>query len=159
MKLTKVLTTVALLAITTQSTLQAKETVGVGFQSSGFSSNGLSVKVDLSDTYTVQGIAGFLGDVTNYSMRGLYNFQNEKDYSLYGYGGVGMWQIKYDIFGVEDESVVGFGAGAGVEYDLRALSPNFIPLFVNFELGMDVVKFENDSYGGFTTGLGLHYKF
>ena len=154
-KLIKVLTVSTLLI----TSIQAKETIGVGFQSSGFSSNGLSVKVDLTDTYTVQGIAGFFGDVNNYSVRGLYNFQNKKNYNLYGYGSVGMWKIEYDVFGLEDESVVGYGAGAGVEYDLRGLSSDFIPLFVNFELGMDVVKFDNDSYGGFTTGLGLHYKF
>ena len=142
----------------TSTTLNAKETIGIGFQSSGFSSNGISIKADLTDTFTVQGVGGFFGDVTNYSVRGLYNFQNQKNYNLYGYGSVGMWQIDYTF--LEDESVIGYGAGAGVEYDLRGLSPDFIPLFVNFELGMDVVNFDNDSsYGGFVTGLGLHYKF
>jgi hypothetical protein len=156
-KTIKGLLTTTLLIVSTQSILNAKETIGVGFQSSGFSSNGLSVKVDLTDEYGVQAIGGFFGDVTNYSIRGLYTFQNKKNYNLYGYGSVGMWKIDYTF--LDDESVVGYGAGAGVEYDLRALSPSFIPLFVNFELGIDVVKFDNDSYGGFTTGLGLHYKF
>jgi len=156
-KIIKGMVATTLLIIGTQSTLHAKETIGVGFQSSGFSSNGLSIKVDLNEQYTVQGIAGFFGDVNNYSVRGLYNFQNKKNYNLYGYGSVGMWKIDYTF--LEDESVVGYGAGAGVEYDLRGLSPSFIPLFINIELGMDIINFDNDSYGGFTTGVGLHYKF
>ena len=155
-KIIKGLVTTTLLIISTQSTLNAKETIGIGFQSSGFSSNGLSVKVDLTDKYAIQGIGGFFGDVTNYSIRGLYTFQDKKNYDLYGYGSVGMWKWNDAFF---DESVVGYGAGGGVEYDLRGLSADFIPLFVNFELGMDFVNFDHYSYGGFTTGLGLHYKF
>ena len=130
--------------------------VYVGFQSSGFSSNGISAKLDLTDKYTVQGIVGFFGDVNNYSVRGLYHFKQKDHYNLYGYGSLGMWSWNNAFY---DESVLGYGAGAGVEYDLRGLDSEFIPLFVNLELGMDIVNFDHYTYGGVELGLGLHYKF
>lgn len=156
-KFIKNLTTATLLLTVSQSTLIAEENIGIGFQSSGFSSNGLSVKADIGDKYVAQGVVGFFGDVNNYSVRGLYKFQENTHYNLYGYGSIGMWRWDSVFFG--DESVLGYGAGAGIEYDLRALNSNMVPLFVNVELGMDFVNFDNYDYGGFGLGLGLHYKF
>ena len=145
-----------LLLIVSQSTLIADEDISVGFQSSGFSSHGLSVKLDVGDKFVAQGVAGLLGDVTNYSVRGLYKFKEKNHYNLYGYGSLGMWQ--WDNY-FHDETVMGYGAGAGIEYDLRGLDSDFVPLFVNVELGMEFIDFDYYDYGGFGIGLGLHYKF
>jgi hypothetical protein len=43
-----------------------------------FLSNSISVKVDLTNEYGVQAIGGCFGDLINYSIRGLYTFQDKK---------------------------------------------------------------------------------
>ena len=127
--------------------------LGVGIQSS-WPSYGLSAKYDMSEDIAIQGTLGALGTVTNIGGRVLYKFKKEPKYDLYGFGSVGMY--KYSS-GFIDESVFGFGAGAGLEYDL---SHEFsgTPVTISGEVGASVVNF--DEYTGFSSfglGIGIHY--
>lgn len=127
--------------------------IGVGFQSSWPASYGLSGKYDLNEKMTVQGVFGFLGTVTNYSGRLLYRFQDKDDYDLYGFGSAGIY--RYDYY-LGDESVFGFGAGAGIEYDLSDALDG-LPLTVSGEIGFGFVSFDYYSYGAVGLGVGFHY--
>jgi hypothetical protein len=126
----------------------------------GIENHGLSAKYDVTDKITAQAIIGVwgYGDVTSFTGRGLYKFKEKEDFKFYGYGAISSLTWSNDYYG--DETVIGFGAGAGVEYDIRGLDPEFIPLYINFDVGMEVGSF--DHYGGYTGlgwGLGIHYKF
>jgi hypothetical protein len=158
----KIKTTVlaTLLAATTQLSAGDFSTKDIyaGFQSS-WPSHGLSVKMDFNDKVTGQAVVGFFGDLNNYSVRGIYKFKKEAFYNLYGYGSLGLWTWDSDYASWDDESVVGFGGGAGFEYDLRGIDRSFIPLFVNAELGLNIANFDHYNYNSIGLGLGVHYKF
>lgn len=130
-----------------------EEKYAIGAQS-GFTSYGISMKYRHTDIVTVQGTLGLFGDVQNYGVRGLYTFKDEGLYSLYGFGGLGLWTWDSGVSSIDDETVIGFNAGAGVEYEV-------VPkILVSAELGLGVVNFDN--YGGFSSlglGLGAHYRF
>ena len=120
---------------------------------------GLSGKYDVTDKMTAQAIVGLWGysGLTSVTGRILYKFKEKRDYNLYGYGSVSSWSWSDTFY---DETVFGFGAGAGGEYDIRGIDRNFIPLFISLDLGIQVASF--DHYGGFAglgLGLGVHYKF
>ncbi len=120
-------------------------------------STGFSAKYRATDTITAQATAGFFGALNHYSIRGLYAFNTGPFYEIYGVGSIGLWQ--WNGFLV-DESSVGFGAGAGFEYDLRGLAPELPALFASIEFGFNVVNF--DTYTGFSSfgqAIGLHYRF
>ena len=132
---------------------------GIGFQSS-WPSYGISGLYDLSEQITLQGIIGAFGTVTNFGVRGLYRFQTEDKYDLYGFGTAGMWSYDYSV---DTENVVGFGGGAGVELDWRRiLTPednSFPPLFSSIDIGFVLANFEHYDFSGVTIGGGFHYRF
>ena len=154
----KVLSIVAILGLTTQASAAdfSNKNLYAGFQSS-WPSHGLSVKMDFTDKVTGQAVIGFLGDLNNYSVRGLYKFKKDKFYDMYGYGSLGLWTWDSSIYA--SESVVGVGGGAGFEYDLRGLDSSFIPLFVSAELGLNIASFDHYNFSSVGIGVGLHYKF
>jgi len=126
----------------------------------GIENHGISGKYDLSDKTTVQAIIGVwgYGDLTSMTGRGIYKFKEKEHFNFYGYGAISSWTWNDSYYG--DETVIGFGAGAGAEYDIRGIDPDFIPLYINLDLGFQVASF--DHYHGFTglgLGLGVHYKF
>ncbi len=123
----------------------------------GVQSNGLSAKYDLNEKMTAQAILGFWGDVSSYTAKLNYKFKKGDHYDLYGYGDAGMLVWDGSRY-YDSESVATFGAGAGGELDLRKFDPDFIPLFVNLELGLSHGSFKNYSYSAFGWGLGIHYK-
>lgn len=127
--------------------------LGVGFQSSWPASYGLSAKFDLNEKMTAQGVLGLLGTVQNYSGRLLYRFQDKEEFDLYGFGSLGMY--RYDYY-LGDETAFGFGAGAGIEYDLSNALDG-IPLTVSGEIGLGFVSFDYYSYGALGFGVGFHY--
>jgi hypothetical protein len=139
---------------------------GAGFQGS-FPAYGLSGMMDINEQISVQAIIGFFGNLNTYAGRGLYRFKKEDQWELYGYGMVGAWS--YDgvrvgtgpIFENYTETVLGFGAGAGIEYDWRALAPDLPPLFWNVELGIGVADFNEVDYNfnALLLGVGVHYRF
>lgn len=135
----------------------------IGFQSS-WPSYGLSGRYDASDQLQFQAVVGALGEVTNFSARINYDFQDKEKYDVYGYGSVGMWRYAYDILGVSDsETSVGLGGGGGFEFDLQEVfSPDdddFPPLFWSIELGVAFASFDNYNWSLFSFGGGLHYHF
>jgi len=139
---------------------------GVGFQSS-FPAWGVSGMMDISNNMALQGILGAFGDLKLYGGRGIYRFRQEQRWNTYGYGLIGAWSYK----GIEidsnftwketTETVVGFGAGVGVEYDWRAWVPGLPPIWSNLEIGFGRTKFEEVDYdfSTFMLGAGFHYRF
>ena len=137
------------------TTLSAKE----GDTYLGLQWYGLSGKYDINDKVTAQAIVGLWGytGLTSITGRINYKFQEERFYNMYGYGSITSWSWSNSLY---DETVLGFGAGAGFEYDMRGLDRDFIPLFVSADLGIEVASFEHyGSFAGIGIGLGLHYKF
>lgn len=142
---------------------------GVGFQSS-FPAWGISGMVDVADNLSVQGILGAFGDLKTYAGRGIYRFTRKPYYNAYGYGMIGAWSYTgYEYYWVgwslrsrkTTETVLGFGAGVGIEYDWRAWSPNLPPIWWNLEVGLGMVNFEKVDYdfSTFMLGVGAHYRF
>jgi len=135
---------------------------GIGFQSS-WPSYGISGLYDLNEQVTLQAILGALGTVTNLGGRGIYRFQIEDKYNLFGFGSVGV--LRYGGNNIlASESAIGLGGGAGVELDWRRiLSPDddsFPPIYSSFDIGISFNTFEN--YGGYNSvgmGGGIHYRF
>jgi len=126
----------------------------------GIENHGISGKYDVSDKITAQAIIGVwgYGDLTSMTGRGLYKFKEKENFNLYGYGAITSWTWSNSYYG--DETVVGFGAGAGAEYDIRGIDPEFIPLYINVDVGIQVASFDHyGGFGGLGLGLGLHYKF
>ena len=120
---------------------------------------GLSGKYDMTNKLTAQGIVGLWGysGLTSITGRVLYKFKQGRDYNFYGYGSLTSWSWSNSYY---DETVFGFGVGAGGEYDIRGIDRSFIPLFVSLDLGVQVASFEHyGGFGGLGLGLGLHYKF
>ena len=132
------------------------ENISLGFQSS-YLAYGISAKYDFTEKTHAQGIVGFLGTVNTYTVRGIYDYYQKPNLDIYAFGSVGIWTWDNYLY---DESVVGFGAGSGLEYDIRGLDSELPPLLLSAELGLNVVNFEH--YGSFSSlglGLGIHYKF
>jgi hypothetical protein len=153
-----------IVTVTTAGRVEAQEAesdspFGIGFQSS-WPSYGLSGLYDLNDRITIQGIVGALGTITSFGARGIYRFQNEDKYDLYGFGTAGLWSYDYVV---DTENVLGFGGGAGVELDWRRiLSPeddSFPPLFSSIDIGFVLANFDHYDFSGVTIGGGLHYRF
>jgi len=137
------------------NTLHANE----GDKYAGLEWYGVSAKYDATDKITAQAILGAWGysNLTSFTGRGIYKFKKADNYNFYGYGSLTSWT--WDN-GIDKETVFGFGAGAGVEYDIRGLDKDFIPLYLNADIGLQHASFKN--YGGFGgpgIGLGVHYKF
>lgn len=128
---------------------------GLGFQSS-FPAWGLSGMYDLNRDISLQAILGPLGNLNTFAGRGLYRFQHEDDWNLYGYGMLGIWT--HSFIG-ETFSSIGFGFGAGLEYDWRAFSEDLPPLFWNLELGVGFVDLDHYNFSTLMIGVGVHYRF
>lgn len=141
-----------------EPTSTSNERFAVGIQLGLFSS-GLSGKYRLTDTFTVQGTAGFFGLLNRYGVRGLYAFNTGPFYEIYGYGGLSIWRFGGTL-SRSSETAFGIGAGGGIEYDLRGLNPTLPPLFAAWELGANLANFNNFSgFTAFGTTIALHYRF
>lgn len=138
---------------------------GIGFQSA-FPAWGISGMMDVSDEFSVQGILGAFGDLKTYAGRGIYRFEKKPNYNTYGYGMVGAWSYTgFEIgsgFQLKEttETVMGFGAGVGIEYDWRVFAPELPPIMWNLEIGLGSVKFGNVdfSFSTLMVGAGAHYR-
>lgn len=120
---------------------------------------GLSGKYDITDKITAQGIVGLwgYGGLSSITGRINYKFKEKNYYSLYGYGSISSWSWSNSLY---DETVMGFGAGAGAEYDIRGFDKSFIPLFISADLGLRYASFSHyGGFGGLGLDLGVHYKF
>jgi hypothetical protein len=122
---------------------------------------GISGMVDVAENISAQGIFGVFADLKTYAARGIYRFKKETYWNVYGYGMVGAWSYTNWLFEENTETVMGFGAGTGIEYDWRALASGLPPLFFNLEMGLSSVNFNEVAYNfsSFMVGAGLHYRF
>jgi hypothetical protein len=140
-----------------ESTVEAPERprIGVGIQSS-YPAWGLSGIYDLSDNVSAQAIAGMAFNWTTVSGRALVRFNRRPFIDPYGYGMVGFWRWTGSA---AHQTQPTFGAGAGVDVDLRILLPELPPIFANFEVGIGRATIGN--FGGMflAFGSGLHYRF
>lgn len=129
---------------------------GVGFQST-FPAWGLSGTMQITDEISGQLILGPFGILNTFAGRGLYSFQEEQYWNLYGYGMLGVWT--YNYIGSRRESSLGIGAGAGIQYDWRAWNDELPPLFWNLELGLGFVNLDHYNFNSVMLGTGVHYRF
>jgi hypothetical protein len=147
-----------IVALITMSTTSFAQELGLGFQAS-FPSYGLSLKADLTETHTVQGVFGAFGTVTMISGRYIYNFSETGDsfpITPFVYAQAGQWNYNEDLLGI-DESVFGYGVGAGIEFNwLNFFSDRFR---TTLELGYSKVDLEFFDFSATTIGVGLHYNF
>jgi len=130
---------------------------GVGTASS-WPAYGLSGTYLVNERVTAQAVLGFFGTVSSFSGRGWYRFNRNDNYDIYGYAGAGLY--RYDS-GIDVESVLGLGAGAGVEVSLAKLfdDEDFPPIFANSELGLSYANFDFYDFSALTFGFGIHYRF
>ncbi|MBX2822734.1 MAG: hypothetical protein KTR29_23755 [Rhodothermaceae bacterium] len=137
--------------------------IGIG---SAWPAYGISGTLQVSETITAEAVLGFFGDVSNFGGRLWYRFNRNEKYDLYGYGAVGVYTYRgFDPFLLDNrvsETVLGIGAGAGIEAGLPKLfdDEDLPPIFINAELGLAFGSFQY--YGGFSSiglGLGVHYRF
>lgn len=132
---------------------------GIGFQSA-WPSYGISGLYDISDRITAQAIVGAFGTVTNFGARGIYRFNLQDGYNIYGFGTAGLWSYDYIV---DTESVIGAGGGVGIELDWRSLlsseESRFPPLFTSIDLGFVLANFDHYNFSGISFGGGLHYRF
>ncbi len=139
--------------------------VGLGFQSS-WPAYGVSGTYDLNQRLTGQAVVGAFGTLSTFSARGLYHFQREEKYSLFGYGTAGVWRHSFRALGTsQSETSPGLGGGAGIELNWRGIldgsgnGSGFPPLFSSIDLGFVAATFDNYNFSGMVIGAGLHYRF
>jgi len=130
--------------------------LGLGFQTS-WPAWGLSGMYDFNQRVSGQAVLGFLGGWTTFSARGLYHFGQQPQVRPYGYGMLGFW--RYSV--VSSASAFTFGAGGGIDVDLRKFAPELPPLYANAEFGISMIDLAVAGYTGATMafGAGLHYRF
>ena len=164
--LSSILILVFILLLAQSSVLAQEEgKYKVGFMAS-FPSYGLSGIMKVNDKVSVQGILAPMGDLSNYSVRGLYKIEEEESWHTYGYGSIGLWTHTYtdysNSYGGEDEteSAVGIGAGVGIEYDWSIwYGEDFPPISSSIEIGFGSVGLDNYNYSSISIGAATHYKF
>ena len=129
--------------------------IGIGVQGS-FPAMGLSVKADLTEHHSLQGVAGFFTNLKTYAVKYMFCFNESGDFFVikpYFYGTAGVF--KYDLY-FTSETVFGFGAGAGLEYYIPVLSEKLRPAI---EIGLTRANFNVYQFKSLTFGAGLHYYF
>jgi len=124
--------------------------------------SGLSLKYDLTNDTTAQGIVNFWGygynvDVLSFTGRYIKKVKQARNYNFYWAAGAGITTIS----GSNTNLGTAFHgeAGIGAEYDIRGIDKDFVPIFISGELDAGFVSVSG--YGGAGIGLdvGLHYKF
>ncbi len=123
-----------------------------------FPSYGISGKLHLNDHNSVQAVFGAFGIVSNFSGRYNYLFdeRGKRNVKPFLYGQVGMWRYNSDILSI-DESALGFGFGAGLEFDwMDFISEN---LSTSIEIGYGNVDLLYYDFAVTSFGFGLHYNF
>lgn len=116
------------------------KTWGVGLQAVPGIDGGVAVTKDINYRVSLQGVLG-LGRFPTVLGRARYAFLTKQWVDLYGYGAVG----------IDDGTELTAGAGAGVEWDWRNLSPDLPPVSFNLEVGV------SNWWAGL--GFGVYYRF
>ena len=148
---------VFVLSGTTQANWFVDNDAAVGFEG-GTLNYGLSMKLPASESAVWQLTANSGVGVNSFGGRYLSHFSEWNDARVYWYGGASIWTWGGNrVYG--SETVIGVGAGFGLDYDLRKAGFEF-PIAVNSTIGSSYVAFSN--YSGLdliNIGFGLHYRF
>lgn len=124
--------------------------------------------LDITPNVSIQGILGPLGNLKMYAGKGIYRVIKTSAGNIYGYGMIGAWSYPLLSWNSKEgtETVMGFGAGIGLEVNLKALYPNLFsnlsPISCNAEIGLRSVKFKEASCYfpiPISIGAGIHYRF
>lgn len=138
---------------------EANPRYAVGFQSA-FPAYGISGMMNVGDQIAVQGVVGAFGTLSTFSGRGIYRFQQNGTYNLYGFGTAGVWRWSSGSF---NESSLGVGGGGGLELDWRRIFSNsettFPPLMSSLDIGFTAANFDTYNFNALTLGAGFHYRF
>lgn len=134
------------------------QTASLGVQYS-FPSYGLSAKFNPNDHHSIQLIYGALGIVSNFS--GRYNYLFDENDAIvptkpYLYAQAGKWFYNQ---GNLDESVFGYGVGAGLEFNYFFWGLFSDNLKSSIEIGYGDVDLFYYDFSYTTFGFGLHYEF
>ena len=119
--------------------------------------SGLSGQMEFSDKVTAQAIIGFVGDVSNYSLRGRYHLATDKKWDAYAFASIGLFTWEESGFAGENE--LSIGGGVGMEYDWQNLDAGFPPITWSFEIEMNSAEFDNYDFSKFSLGIAAHYRF
>jgi hypothetical protein len=145
------------------SALAQEKKFGLGWQAT-FPVFGISGKYNINEKIAGQAILGFFGDLKTYGGRVTYKFMEKPNHNLYAFGLLGAFSYTSPVFQSnwtwkdETETVLGFGAGVGLEYFFKSFLPE---VGWNVEIGFGSVKFEEVDYdfSAFLMGGGFHYYF
>ncbi len=148
------LTVTSLNASNLVDTLKSKN-ISAGIQSS-LPSIGFSVRSDLSDKLSIQGVLGFFGNVDTYLARANYKLTEDQFFHTYGYATTGIWAYDYVL---STEFAVGASIGGGAEFDWQKIDKTLPPLYTNIELGITYTTLDRYNVSNLSLGFGLHYKF
>jgi len=127
-------------ALPAKATSNDGQTWGVGLQAVPGIDGGVAVTKDFNYRVSFQGVLG-LGRFPTVLARARYAFLTKQWVDLYGYGAVG----------IDDGTDLAAGAGAGVEWDWRNLSPDLPPVSLSLEVGV--------SHRWVGLGFGVYYRF
>ena len=133
------------------------EKYSLGYQGALYYS-GLSFKKSINEKAAVQGIVEPVGIVKVFAARYLMTLRTSEKWKSYGYGVGGVRMISFAGY---SSSAPSFGAGAGFEYDFRAIAPDLPPLYISLELGFEMSPTDAElyNYSGISFGVGVHYAF
>ena len=127
---------------------------GIGLAASIYT-GGISGIYDVTDQTSAQVILGAVGTYTSVGGRALYRFNQNPKYDVFGFAGA-------SFFGVDGESAVGLGGGAGVEVNWARIfeADGIPPLYSTFDIGFNAFVgsdlIDLSSFGG---GGSLHFRF
>jgi hypothetical protein len=128
-------------------------TRGIGLQLS-WPAFGISGMVDVADQITLQGVLGGYMYGATLAGRGIYRFPAPDIWTPFAYGQVGVW-TDYETHG----AVPNFGAGGGVEVDIRSFIPESPPIYAAFEAGIISVLQGDRPRVWLQIGPAVHYRF
>lgn len=139
------------------SRVAAEHKYGVGLSGS-ILSYGVSGIADLTPKVSVQASIGALGAFTALGGTAWYRFNQHDSYDLFGFAGASY--VGLDT-GLGSSSAIGFGGGAGIEWDWGELfnAEDFPPLFGNATIGLYRYSEDLANLSFFYGGGGLYYRF
>ena len=151
----KKLLTFFLIIFFTKSLYSQNASLGIQYT---FPSYGISGKYHLNDNHCVQAVFGAFGVVSNYTGRYNYLFEERgrRNVKPFLYAQAGIWRYNYELLSI-DESTMGFGLGAGLEFDwMNFISEN---ISTTIEIGYGNVDLLYYDLAFTSFGFGLHYNF
>lgn len=138
-------------------------TWGMGFQTT-YPFSGISLKVNFSKYFGIQGMFGLEANNSQSSIRTLFRYPVNQEHELYIVAQAGKYYYEGISFGdidlIKAEEIFGYGFGFGTEYNTGNLIKD-LPLWFNLEVVYGKLDFKNVIFENkeITFGAGLHYYF